>query len=106
MNRIVLQSVQFKASEKLEAYVNEKVGKLLEQDSSIIRADVTLFEGEAGNHRNQFCEILLSVPGENHFVKKNSESYEKSIQDAVKTLQQVIRKRKTRTIDRRRSASR
>jgi ribosomal subunit interface protein len=105
MSRIVLQSVQFKASEKLENYVQEKVGKLFEQDSSIIRADVTLFEGESGNPRNQFCEILLSVPGENHFVKKNTESYEKSIQDAVKTLQKVIRRKKTRTIDRRRSGS-
>jgi ribosome hibernation promoting factor len=103
MNKINLQSVQFKASAQLEEFVKEKVTRLFEQDTSIIRADVTLFEGASGNPKNQFCEIQLSVPGENHFVKKNSESYEKSIMDAVKTLQKVIRRQKTKTINRRRS---
>jgi ribosome-associated translation inhibitor RaiA len=102
MNKIVLQSVQFKASNQLEEFVNEKVTKLLEQDPSIIRADVTLFEGASGNPTNQFCEIQLSVPGENHFVKKNSENYEKSILDAVRTLQKVLRRHKTKKMAARR----
>jgi len=98
-----MQSVQFKASRQLEEFVTEKVSKLIEQDASIIRADVTLFEGASGNPRNQFCEIQLSVPGENHFIKKNSESYEKSILDAVKTLQKVLRRQKTKRIVRRKA---
>jgi putative sigma-54 modulation protein len=102
MSKIVLQSVQFKASNKLETFVNEKVSKLFEQDSSIIRADVTLFEGESGNTKNQFCEISLSVPGENLFVKKNSENYEKSILNAVAALQKVLRRQKTKKIFKRR----
>lgn len=103
MNKIVLQSVQFKASVQLEEFVKEKVQKLFEQDKSIIRADVTLFEGASGNPKNQFCEIELSVAGQNHFVKKNSECYEESVLDAVKTLQKVIRRQKTKKIIRRRS---
>jgi len=103
MDKIVMQSVQFKASRQLEEFVTEKVSKLIEQDASIIRADVTLFEGASGNPRNQFCEIQLSVPGENHFIKKNSESYEKSILDAVKTLQKVLRRQKTKRIVRRKA---
>jgi len=103
MNKIVLQSVQFKASVQLEEFVKEKVQKLFEQDKSIIRADVTLFEGASGNPKNQFCEIELSVAGQNHFVKKNSESFEKSVLDAVKTLQKVIRRHKTKKIIRRKS---
>jgi len=103
MNNIVFQSVHFKASSELEAFIQEKVSKLFEQDNSIIRADVTLFEGAFGNPRNQFCEIQLSVPGENHFVKKNSESYEKSILAAVKAMQKVLRRQKTREIINRRS---
>ncbi|MFH0842550.1 MAG: HPF/RaiA family ribosome-associated protein [Bacteroidota bacterium] len=103
MSKIVLQSVQFKASKLLEGFVKEKVSRLFEQDDSIIRADVTLFEGASGNPRNQFCEIQLSVPGENLFVKKNSESYEKSVLDAVRTLQKIIRRQKTKVINKRRS---
>jgi ribosome-associated translation inhibitor RaiA len=105
MSKIVFQSVQFKASSQLKEFVNEKVTKLFDQDPSIIRADVTLFEGASGNPRNQFCEIQLSVPGDNHFVKKNSENYEKSILDAVATLQKIIRRKKTKKIVRRKADS-
>jgi len=72
MDKIVFQSVQFKASAQLKDFVNEKVSKLLDQYVSIIKVEVTLFEGASGNPKNQFCEIQLSMPGENQFVKKNS----------------------------------
>ncbi len=94
MNKIIQQSVQFKASAQLKKYVNEKVSRLFEQDATIIRAYVTLFEGASGNPKNQFCEIQLSLPGKNYFVKKNSESYEKSIHESVKVLQNMIRRKK------------
>jgi ribosome-associated translation inhibitor RaiA len=95
MNNITFQSVQFKASAHLEHFVRDRVTKLFDQDKSIIRADVTLFEGASGNPNNQFCEIYLSVPGENHFIKKNSENYEKSVAEAVSSLQKVLRRKKT-----------
>lgn len=98
MNNITFQSIHFRASSQLEDFVQKKVSKLFDQEGSIIRADVTLFEGASGNPKNQFCEILLSVPGENHFVKKNSDSYEKSILAAVEALRKVLRKKKTRKI--------
>jgi ribosomal subunit interface protein len=104
MNNIVFQSVHFKASPQLENYIQEKVSKLFEQDSAILRADVTLFEGASGNPKNQFCEIQLSVPGENHFIKKNSENYEKSIMAAVTALQKVLRREKTKKMTRRRKS--
>jgi putative sigma-54 modulation protein len=104
MNNIIFQSVRFTASSELEHFVNEKVSKIFDQDPSVIRAEVTLFEGAAGNPRNQFCEIQLSVPGENFFVKKNSESYEKSLLAAVGCLQKVVRRRKTKIADSRKKA--
>jgi ribosome-associated translation inhibitor RaiA len=102
MYNIIFQSVRFTASSELENFVTEKVSKLFEQDSSVLKADVTLFEGASGNPRNQFCEIELSVPGENHFIKKNSESYEKSVLAAVTSLQKVIRRKKTKKVAARR----
>lgn len=103
MNNITFQSIHFKASSQLEDFVKEKVSKLFSQESNILRADVTLFEGASGNPKNQFCEILLSVPGENHFVKKDSESYEKSIMEAIEALQKVLRRKKTKRMIPRRS---
>jgi len=87
---ITFQSVHFKASPHLEEFVREKVSKLFDQHEKIIRADVTLFEGASGNPRNQFCEIYLSLPGENKFVKKNSSSYEESVMKTIAALQKTL----------------
>jgi len=98
MKKIVFQSVHFKASPELEIFIREKVSKLFEQDKSIMKAEITLFEGASGNYRNKFCEIHLYIPGENRFVNKNSEAYEKSILAAVHSLQKVLRRNKTKHI--------
>ena len=45
MENITFQSVNFKASSTLEDFAKEKVSKLFEQDNSLIRADITLFQG-------------------------------------------------------------
>ncbi len=98
--------MHFRAGVQLKNYVREKVSKLFDQDDSIIKADVTLFEGASGNPVNRFCEIQLSVAGENHFVKKNSENYEKSVLSAVEALQKVLRRKKSKEISRRRKSTR
>jgi ribosome-associated translation inhibitor RaiA len=102
---ITFQSVHFKASSHLEEFVMEKVSKLFDQNDKIIRADVTLFEGASGNPRNQFCEIILSLPGENKFVKKNSSSYEESVLKTVATLQKTLGRDSINKISRRRKIS-
>ncbi len=103
MKNITFKSVHFDASTHLENFAKEKISKLFEQDNSIIRADITLFEGASGNPQNQFCEVQISVPGENLFVKKNSENYEKSIIDVVDAMQKMLHRKKTIKIDKRRN---
>lgn len=88
-----VQSIRFKASEKLQAHVQEKVRKLFEVNNKITRADVTLFE-DGGAPAHQHCEIKLSVPGNEHIVKKAAPTYEKAVADAVSALQKVLRDRK------------
>jgi putative sigma-54 modulation protein len=106
VNKIEIQSVHFKASVQLKKYVKEKVSKLFDQDDSILRADVTLFEGASGSPVNRFCEIQLSVSGDNHFVKKNTDSYKKSVLSAVEALQQVLHRKKIKEISKRRKSKR
>lgn len=90
---INIQSVHFKASEDLQNYVHEKVGKLFDHNDKIIRADVTLSEDGSGP-ANQFCEIRLVVPGHDHFAKKGAATYEKAVHDTVDTLLKVLRQQK------------
>jgi ribosome-associated translation inhibitor RaiA len=103
MRNIVIQTLQFRASKKLERFVKDKVSKLFDNGNPVIRADVTLFRESAGNPENQTCEIEVSVPGDNHFIRKSSDSYEKSVLAVVRSMKKVIRRKKSKGIDRKRS---
>lgn len=99
---IIIQSLGFTASEHLKEFIAEKMSKL-EHHEEIIRANVTLFEGADGNPENQFCEIRMEVPGNDHFAKRNSDAYEKAITETVDVLQKVMRKSKDKMIESRRT---
>lgn len=89
------QAVGFTASEHLQNLAIEKADKLFHQNDKIIRIDVSLHLGASGNTKNQFCEINVSLPGHNKFVKKNSEQFEKSIDEAVEALRKIMRREKS-----------
>ena len=95
---IIIKSVDFKAGNALETFVREKVKKLFRQCDSIIRANVILRKGESKNPENKLCEIRLVVPGYDHFVKKSTGEYRKSVSRSVDVLQEILRRNKTRLL--------
>ena len=97
---IIIQSLGFKASDNLEAFIQEKLGKLINRDN-VIRANVVLYQGSDSNPENNYCEIRLEIPGNDHFVKKNSPVFEKSVTEAFDALQKIMKKNKGKEIDRR-----
>lgn len=98
---IIIQSLGFKAGETLESFIREKVSAL--KSDNIIRANVTLFMGPETNPENNYCEIRLEVPGNDHFVKKNRQYFETSVSECVDVLAQMINKSKDINTDRRQS---
>ena len=98
---IIISSVKFKADRTLETFVREKVRKLFHQYDKIIRANVVLRETENGNPENKSCEIRLMIPGNDHFVRKCTGVYEKSILQAVEVLQKILRRKKNKVIAKR-----
>lgn len=92
--QIIIQSPGFKASEALEEFIQEKVGKIHAGADKVIRADVTLTKGAATEQSNNYCEIRLEIPGKDHFVKKNSSSFEHAIVECVDALHHLIEKHK------------
>ncbi len=102
---ITFQANHFTASAHLQQFAKDKAAKLYNHSDEIIRIDITLYEGGTNNHENQFCEMYVSVPGNNHFVKKNSAAYEQSILESVEALEKIMRRKKeTEISDRRREA--
>lgn len=98
---IIIQSLGFKANEQLDNYVREKLEKLDHMSHKIIRADVGLYLGADSDPNNNFCEIRLEVPGNDHFVKKSAPNFEQAIVETVDVLQTMLRKSKEKMIDRR-----
>ena len=96
---IIIQSLGFTAGENLENFIREKLAKF-DNESTILRANVTLFIGPDANPEKYYCEIRLEVPGNDLFVKKNNDSFEKVITDAIDTIQYTMRKAKEKQIDR------
>lgn len=91
--KINLQTLHFKASNNLTAFVDEKVGKLARFDDSIISAEVVLTE-DGSSVDNKICDIRLVVPGNDNFVKKNAATFEEAIADCVDVLQKILAEKK------------
>jgi|SRR5215813_10139045 len=96
---IIVQSLGFKAGEGLEEFIREKLSKF-DKEIKIIRANVTLYVGSAANPNKCYCEIRLEVPGNDLFVKKKSDTFDKAIMDTVHTLQKNILRSKEKQLDR------
>lgn len=102
---IRLETPNFSPSENLQAFVNEKVGKLFEKTNDITHAEVYLTKEGNGSNELKICEIRLSVPGNDLFVKKESLAFEQSILEAVDTMQITMNRQKTKEVNQRNDAS-
>jgi len=98
---IIIKSIDFKAGNKLETFVREKVKKFFRQCDNIVRANVILRKGSSKNPENKLCEIRLVVPGYDHYVKKSSIGYRRSVSQSVDVLQEILRRNKSKLIARR-----
>ena len=98
---VIIQSLGFKAGSELEAYIQEKLGKLDRRLPEVVRANVVLFLGPESQPDNKHCEIRLEMPGNDPFVNKHGETWELAIVEAVDTLETIVRKTKEKMADRR-----
>ncbi len=95
---IIIQCEGFTASEHLELFLQEKIEKLAQHSDKIIRAHVTFLKGAASEINNNYCEIRLEVPGNDHFAKKHSSSFEHAITECIDALQHQVDKSKEKEL--------
>ncbi len=85
--KITMQSVNFDASDRLEAFAQQKVEKLELFFDGIISANLTMRFEKQEAVDNKFAEISLDIPGQTLFAKKQSKTFEEAIDlvcDALK----------------------
>lgn len=89
--KIHIQTLDFTPRQSLLDLVNEKVEKLERFSDRIIDSRVTLRIEKSEKNNNKVCEIRLGIPGNDLFVKKQTESFEEGIQSAVVTLERQLK---------------
>ena len=93
MNTII-NSVKFRADEKLEKFINEKVSKLDRMIDNAVKCEVTLKVDKPESDNNKIAEIRLNVPGKDLFVTKQADTFEQAVAEGVDTLKVQIEKYK------------
>ena len=86
--KVVPNAVKFTPDEKLQNFVNDKVGKIERLLPEALQADVSLKVDKPETNNNKIAEIRLVVRGKDLFVTKQADSFEEAVMlsiDALKT---------------------
>jgi putative sigma-54 modulation protein len=91
---IKIQSVRFDADKKLLDFIDEKVKKLEKFYDGIVGAEITLRIDKDQEKESKIAEIRLEIPGNDSFAKKQTKTFEESIDECVDALKRQLTKQK------------
>lgn len=94
---IKIQSIRFDATEKLEAFVEKKVGKLEKSLEDIQRVEVQLKVIKPATAMNKETSLTVVVPGTTLFVDKTCDTFEEGIDLCVDAMRVKIQKFKEKS---------
>lgn len=86
--KITIQTPDFKADQKLLAFITEKVEKLGRFSDRILESAITLRLDKSETKENKVCEIRLAIPGNDLFASRQCKSFEEAtarVADALKS---------------------
>ncbi|MEI6820502.1 MAG: ribosome-associated translation inhibitor RaiA [Bacteroidota bacterium] len=92
--KITINSVKFKTDKRLEDFILDKVNKLSSHYNGVINSEVTLKLDNAEDHNNKVAEIKLLISGSELFAKKQSKTFEESVDHVVDALRTQLIKQK------------
>jgi putative sigma-54 modulation protein len=103
--QINIQSLSFHPSDKLTDFTLDKVNKLTQYTDRISHAEVVLKTDKSDTRDNRFCEIRLSIPGNDLFASRQQPTFEEAVLKTVEALKQQLLTWKEKTQDRTHTAS-
>ncbi len=93
---INVKSVRFKADRKLEDFIERKLQKYFGFHEQILDSDVVLRLDNSETRENKIAEIRLLLKGEELFAKKQTKTFEGSVDQAIDALRKQVEKYKER----------
>ena len=91
-----INAVKFKADEKLEKFVNEKVSKLDRLIDNATKCEVNLKVDKPESDNNKIAELSLNLPGQTLFNSKQADTFEEAVAECVDSMKVQIEKYKER----------
>lgn len=89
---INISSVHFKADQKLEDFINEKVEKLNKVHDGIMSAEITLKLENTDTAENKTVDIRMQIKGNDAIASKTAKSFEEATDLAVDALKKQLLK--------------
>ncbi len=91
---VKINSVHFRADEKLEEFIQKKIDKVTQYHDSIVEVNVFLRVENTSDRDNKIAEVKIVVPGNDFFVKKQCSTFEEGIDLAMAGLKKQMLKSK------------
>ncbi|MCF8307932.1 MAG: ribosome-associated translation inhibitor RaiA [Bacteroidales bacterium] len=91
---VQINAVNFKADQKLEDFIQQKVGKLGQYYDGVLGSEVILKVDASEKPQNKISEIRLKIKGSDLFAKKQSDTFEQATDNAVEALRRQLKKHK------------
>jgi putative sigma-54 modulation protein len=92
--KLTINAVHFKTDQKLEEFISKKLSKVEKLYNSVIASEIVLKVDKNESRGNKITEIKLMIPGNDLFVKKQSDSFEQATDIAVNALIKQLKKHK------------
>ena len=93
---IRIQAIHFDATEKLQDFIEKKVGKLGRVDSEIGKVEVSLKVVKPETALNKQVDVRAFVPGGSLFASETCDTFEEAVQKTCEILSRQIEKRKNK----------
>ena len=85
-----IQSINFDATEKLEAYINKKAMKLSKVFDEIMTMDVYLKVVKPETATNKQAEIKVTAPNVEFFASKTCDTFEEAVDLALEAIEKQV----------------
>jgi putative sigma-54 modulation protein len=89
---IIINAVKFKADQKLVDYVTKRTEKIAKQLPQAVKTEVLFKIDKEYESGNKITSIRVVIPGDDLFVEKQRDSFEKAFDDAFDAVRRMIEK--------------
>ena len=92
-----IQAIKFEASEKLNAYIEKKMGKLEKFFDEAISSEVKLKVVKPESNDNKEVEITVVAPNKKLFASKIANTFEQAVDECIEAIEKQIQKKKKKS---------